>query len=255
MAQDKGVLLIFDLVSTLTDAGPRYVQAFLDVTEKAGFGRPDPAAVMDMLGNKNLSEITDTFAGGMDAAAKKEFMAECNNACDILLRKPTWKENLFPNVREAIESMHLRGITLGIYTGTREDAMAAQLKYHGIERLFNAAYLRGKNNERDAGKKNTDLKAEQLQSIVEEFRRAQGNDKAPVIVIGDSEADAKAAEKDGLYFVGFATDDHKKDALVKAGVKDIVTDFGDVPDLVDRLIRPPANDSHPKPGIGRKFQP
>lgn len=255
MAQDKGVLLIFDLVSTLTDAGPRYVQAFLDVTEKAGFDRPDPEAVLDMLGNKNLSEITDTFAGGMDAGRKKEFMAECNDACDILLRRPDWKENLFPNVREAIEAMHLRGITLGIYTGTREDAMASQLAYHGIREIFDAAYIRGKDNVRDAGKNNTALKAEQLRSIVAAFRQAQGNPSAPVIVVGDSEADAKAAEREGLHFIGFATDAHKKEALVNAGVKAIVTDFGDVPDLVDRLILPPANDQQPRPTRGMKFQP
>ncbi|HYD18552.1 MAG TPA: HAD family hydrolase [Patescibacteria group bacterium] len=254
MAQDRGVLIVFDLVSTLTDAGPRYVQAFLDVTEKAGFERPDPAAVMDMLGNKNLSEITDTFAAGLDPAGKKEFMQECNDACDILLRKPGWKERLFPNVREAIETMHLRGVTLGIYTGTREDAMTSQLAYHGIEDLFKADYMRGKDNLRDAGKANTALKAEQLQSIVCAFRAKHG-DKAPVIVIGDSRADAEAAAAQGLYFIGFATDAHKRELLENAGVRAIVTDFGDVPDLIDRLTKPPANDLQRRPGKGLKFQP
>ncbi len=255
MAADKGVLLIFDLVSTLTDAGPRYVQAFIDVTEKTGHGTPDAGEVLSMLGNKTLSEITDRFAGGMDAEGKKKFMAECNEACDILLKKPGWQENLFPHVREAIETMHLRGISLGIYTGTREDAMGAQLKYHGIEPLFDPRYLRGKNNERDAGKKNDVLKGEQLQSIMAEFRKEHAGSTAPVIVIGDSEADAQAAAREGLLFIGFAPTDKKKAELQKAGVKAIVTDFGDVPDLIDRLVRPPANDIAPKPGIGRQFQP
>lgn len=258
MAQDKGVLLIFDLVSTLTDAGPRYVQAFLDATEKAGFGRPDAEEVMEMLGNRNLTEITDHFAGGMDEGRKKEFMQECNRSCDALLARPGWKERLFPNVREAIEAMHLRGVTLGIYTGTREDAMEAQLGYHGIKGMFDARYIRGKDNARDAGKKNADLKAEQLQSIVAAFRAEQeqkGNKDAAVIVIGDSEADEKAAEKLGLFFVGFAVNEKKRAALERAGVKTFVTDFGDVPDLVDRLIRPPANDLTPRPGMGQKFRP
>ena len=259
MAQDKGVLLVFDLVSTLTDAGPRYVQAFIDVAEKNGHGTPDKNELSSMLGNKTLSEITDHFAGGMDEAQKKSFMSECNQACDILLKRPGWKEELFPNVREAVESMHLRGITLGIYTGTREDAMAAQLKYHGITEIFDARYLRGKDNTRDAGKKNDALKSEQLHSIVAAFRADQKNAAAPVIVVGDSAADAVAAQRENLYFIGFATSPQKEAELKAAGVQAIVRDFGDVPDLIDRLIRPAANDispdAAPKPGIGRRFQP
>jgi phosphoglycolate phosphatase-like HAD superfamily hydrolase len=249
------VLLVFDLVSTLTDAGPRYAQAFIEVAEKAGHATPDREELLSMLGNKNLSEITDHFAGGMGEGEKKQFMAECNNACDILLKRPDFKEQLFPHVREAIESMNLRGITLGIYTGTREDAMAAQLKYHNITRLFDARYMRGKDNARDAGKKNDALKAEQLHSITEAFRQAQRNPAAPVIVIGDSAADAKAAEREGLYFIGFATSPAKKAELEQAGVGAIVTDFGDVPDLVYRLISPPANDTAAKPGTQRKLTP
>lgn len=255
MAQDKGVLLVFDLVSTLTDAGPRYVQAFVDVAEKNGHGTPDKNELLSMLGNKNLSEITDHFAGGMTPEEKKAFMSECNNACDILLKRPGFKEALFPNVREAIESMHLRGITLGIYTGTREDAMEAQLKYHGITPLFDARYMRGKDNTRDAGRKSDVLKGEQLHSIVAAFRAAQQNDAAPVIVVGDSAADAQAAARENLYFIGFATSPQKEAELKAAGVRAIVTDFGDVPDLVDRLIRPVANDTAPKPGLGKRFQP
>lgn len=254
MAQPRAVLLVFDLVSTLTDAGPRYAQAFIDVAQKTGHGTPDKDEVLSMLGNKNLSEITDRFAGGMKADEKKEFMSECNNACDILLQKPDWKESLFPHVREAIEKMHGSGITLGIYTGTREEARDEQLKYHGITALFDTRYLRGKNNQRDAGKPNPALKAEQLHSIVEGFRSDQHNASAPVIVIGDSSADAKAAEQEGLFFVGFATTPAKKAELEKAGVTAIVTDFGDVPALIDRLIGPPApavvSKSGPKPAMG-----
>jgi len=240
MAQEKGVLLVFDLVSTLTDAGPRYAQAFIDVAEKTGHGTPDKDEVLSMLGNKNLSEITEHFAGGMKADEKKKFMSDCNNACDILLQKPDWKENLFPHVREAMEEMHKNGITLGIYTGTREDARDAQLKYHGITELFDTRYLRGKDNTRDAGKTNPVLKAEQLHSLVESFRSDRHDAAARVIVIGDSSADAKAAAAEGLLFIGFATTPQKKVELENAGVKSIVTDFAEVPALVERLINPPA---------------
>jgi phosphoglycolate phosphatase-like HAD superfamily hydrolase len=256
MARDKGVLIIFDLVSTLTDAGPRYVQAFTEVCEAEGHGTPDREEVLAMLGNKNLSEITDHFTGKMDAAGKKDFMTSCNKACDALLSRPGWHEDLYPHVREAVESLHQRGATLGIYTGTREDAMDLQLKYHDIRKEFDPRYIRGKDNTRDAGKSIKELKAEQLDSIIAAYRADQGRD-APVIVIGDSETDAKAAAKLGLLFVGFAVNDKKKAEMENAGVKNIVRDFGDLPDLVDRLMTPPANDnSRPlAPGLSKQPKP
>jgi phosphoglycolate phosphatase-like HAD superfamily hydrolase len=254
MARDKGVLIIFDLVSTLTDAGPRYVQAFTEVCEQQGHGAPDRDEVMAMLGNKNLSEITDHFAGRLDDASKKEFMNSCNKACDALLSRPDWREELYPNVREAVAALHMRGATLGIYTGTREDAMELQLKYHNIRKEFDPRYIRGKDNIRDAGKKNSELKSEQLVSIVGDYRRDQGFD-APVIIIGDSETDAKAAAKLGLTFVGFAVNDKKKAELEAAGVKNIVSDFGDLPDMVDRLMIPPANDNIRQVAPGRTQTP
>lgn len=254
MARDKGVLIVFDLVSTLTDAGPRYVQAFTEVCEAQGHGTPDRDEVLAMLGNKTLSEITDRFAAGLDETGKKNFMASCNKACDALLTRPGWREELYPNVREAVEALHLRGATLGLYTGTREDAMDLQLKYHGIRKEFDQRYIRGKDNQRDAGKKNNELKSEQLTSIVADYRRDRGAD-APVIVIGDSETDAKAAAKLGLSFVGFAVNDKKKAELEAAGVKNIVQDFGDLPDLVDRLMIPAANDNARAIAPGRTHNP
>ena len=242
---EKDLLIVFDLVSTLTDAGPRYVRAFAEVCAAQGFGMPDEQEITAMLGNKNLGEITDHFAGPLDGQKKKEFMAACNKTCDALLMRPDWQEHLFPNVRETVETLHLRGVTLGIYTGTREDAMAAQLSYHGLNDIFDPRYLRGKDNTRDAGKHNNDLKAEQLRSLVEQFRQDTGSKDAPIVVIGDSEADAQAAASLGLFFVGFAAEEKKKQHLEQAGVKDMLRDFGDLPDLAERLCCPAVNDNHP----------
>lgn len=256
MARDKGVLIVFDLVSTLTDAAPRYVRAFIEAAEQAGAPPPDPAELAAMLGNKNLGEITDHFIGPMDAATRKKFMGQCNQSCDALLTRPGWTEHLFPNVREAVQSLHLQGATLGIYTGTREDALDMQLKYHGLTAEFDYRYVRGKDNERDAGKSTTQIKEAQLQSIVASYRADQGTD-APVIVIGDSAADAAAAAKQGLFFIGFAVNDAKKAEMDKAGVKLVITDFGQLPDLTDRLMHPAVNDNLPRlsPAVTQKPKP
>ena len=245
----RNVLVIFDLVSTLTDAAPRYLQAFADVC--AAYGKPAPSMdeLREMLGNKNLSQITDHFIGPLDDAAKKKFMGDCNQACDALLTMPHWEENLYPHVAEAIEVLAVRGVTLGIYTGTREDALEAQLAYHNIGDFFDRRFVRGKDNARDAGKNNRALKAAQLLDIVASFRVIAGNENAQIIVIGDSSADAQAAADAGLLFAGFAAEDKKRDQMAAGGVRHIMRDFGDLPDLVERLIRPVGNDNapHPKP--------
>jgi phosphoglycolate phosphatase-like HAD superfamily hydrolase len=243
-AQAPKALVVFDLVSTLTDAGPRYVRAFADVCAAHGYPVPPDEEILDMLGNKSLPDIMRHFIGDLPEDARKVFMQDCNNTCDALLHRPDWKERLFPHVREAVETLGLLGVTLGIYTGTREDALADQLAYHGLETFFDARYIRGKDNLRDAGVKTADLKAAQLADIVAAWRRDAG-DNAVLVVIGDSAADAAAAAKQGLDFAGFAADDHKRAEIEAAGVMHIMRDFADLPDFVMRFVRPADNDNPP----------
>ncbi|MBI3442135.1 MAG: HAD family hydrolase [Proteobacteria bacterium] len=242
MAQyNDHVLVIFDLISTLTNAGPRYIRAFQAVCEKNGISPlPNEEDLIAMLGNKNLSEITDQFAGSLEKSKKVSFMDSCNQECDAILNRADWHETLYPHVREAAEALHQRGITLGIFTGTREDAMENQIAYHGIADMFETRYRRGKDNARDAGKTSDFLKTEQLSAIVAQFKQDAGNENVVVIVVGDSTADAKAAANLGLSFVGFAENECKKGHLERAGVKIIINYLSDLTDIVDRL-HPPSN--------------
>lgn len=244
MTQPNHILVIFDLVSTLTDASPRYAKAFREICEENGIAPPSDAEVLSMLGDKNLSEITDTFAGPMDPDKKQDFMNACNNSCDAILYRDDWHETLFPNVRAAMDALHAKGIELGIFTGTREDAMANQLAYHGIKEDFDPKYCRGKDNVRDKGKTNDVLKTEQLHSIVGQFKKDMGSDDVSIIIVGDSSSDYKAAQALGVDFVGFASNETKKEYLQKAGVKNLLQDFNTLPALIERLANPPAP---PKP--------
>jgi phosphoglycolate phosphatase len=237
-------LVVFDLVSTLTDAGPRYVRAFADVCAAHGYAPPPDEEILEMLGNKSLPDIVRHFIGDLPEQSCKAFMQDCNHTCDALLRHPDWDERLFPHVREAVETLCLMGVTLGIYTGTREDALAAQLDYHGLRGYFDPRYVRGKDNLRDAGIRTADLKAAQLADIVAAFRKEAG-ERAIVVVIGDSAADAAAAAALGLDFAGFAVDDRKKAQMTAAGAGNIMRDFADLPDLVMRFLRPAGNDNPP----------
>jgi phosphoglycolate phosphatase len=226
-------MVIFDLVATITDAGDRYARAFIDVCAANDIAPPAAEDVLDMLGNKNLSEITDAFVGSkLDSAAKKDFMDSCNTACDTMLGSAGWHEKLFPHVVETLDALQSRGYLLGVFTGTREDAMIEQLQYHNITHYFPADRMKGKDNARDAGKTSVDLKKEHISAII----TAGGCTNDNVTIVGDSESDFRAAEALGLNFIGIAHNDRQRAALEKCGVTVIISSMKDLA----AALKPPA---------------
>lgn len=234
------ILVVFDLVSTLTDAGPRYARAFVESCQNFDIKPPIEDAILPLLGEKNLHEITTHFAGNLDPAHKRDFMEDCNRTCDAMLTRPGWREKLFPHVRGAVETLRVQDATLGIFTGSREDAMNAQLAHHGLDTLFDPRYRRGKDNLRDAGKSIDALKTEHLAGLATQFRQDTGRSNAPVLVVGDSPSDARAAQALGLNFAGFFTSQAKKDRLEAAGITLFFNDYRDLPALTQRFVPTPS---------------
>ena len=223
-------LIIFDLISTLTNAGPRYARAFGEVCQQFGVTPPEDEDVLGMLGNKNLKEITNHFAGSLADDTKQEFMAVCNTACDAMLFNLNWIERLYDGAYDLLASLHADGYQLGIFTGTRKDSAESQFHYHNINKFFNPDYIRAKDNERDGMIHNAQLKTLQLSSIVEKFK-LDGGDEAAVLVVGDSESDFYAAKELGLDFIGFTMSEHHKEKLAAAGAEIIIDNYQDFPDL------------------------
>jgi phosphoglycolate phosphatase-like HAD superfamily hydrolase len=191
-------VILFDLVSTITDAGPRYAAAYLRMAAAYNLPVPTEEDILSELGQRNLHEIIRIHSPDLPVEKIGDFMNDCNSACDSLLYNVRWIERLFPDVREALSGLKDRGYTLGLYTGTREDAMMAQLNYHNILSYFDADLLRGKDNIRDQARDTQTLKSEQIASL-----RAARLGRA-VIVVGDTMSDYQAAKANGANFVGFA---------------------------------------------------
>lgn len=255
MTETKNLLIVFDLVSTLTDAGPRYVHAFVDICKEYDYPVPDENEVMDMLGNKNLKEIMAHFIGPIDDDTQKQFMSSCNDSCDALLFEDSWNESLFPNVKETLEKLHSKGYKLGIFTGTRENALNDQINYHGIAHLFDPKYIRGKDNVRDAGINNKILKESQLQSLVEQHRKDCQQVNAPVLVVGDSVADAESAAACNYHFIGFAESERKQANLKNSKVKTLMSDFADLPYLLKVATTPGAEKNETCKSVLKKTPP
>jgi phosphoglycolate phosphatase-like HAD superfamily hydrolase len=240
-------LVIFDLVSTLTDAGPRYAKAFTDVCNEFGFRPPSEDEILKDLGNKNLKQIIEDHIGELPEDRQKEFMDKCNTCCDTMLYNVHWHERLFPGVRKTLRSLSENGFVLGVYTGTRDDALDDQLRYHNVYEYFDPRLIRAKNNDRDGFIDSNTLKKQQLRSIVSQVEKELPHLKHQILVVGDSVADYEAAKATGLDFIGFAQDEKSRQRLNSAGVKKIFSHFSELEPLVSKSgaqnrpkFRPPS---------------
>lgn len=196
-------LIIFDLVSTLTDAGPRYAKAYRDVCISHGLPAPETGHILEALGDKNLRQIIADYSPDLQPAQIPAFMNACNTYCDNLLDSGSWVEHLMPDVGASLYDLTAKGYTLGIYSGTREDAIHAQIAYHGIGAYFDNALIRGKDNARDAGLSSADLKAQQIAGIAAQFALRHNAD-SDILVVGDSLSDLEAARAVDCRFVGIS---------------------------------------------------
>ncbi len=258
MSKNAKPLVLFDLVSTITDAGPRYAQAYIKIAEEFKIAVPASRDILNELGQRNLKEIINIHSPDLSAEKIPEFMQSCNNFCDALLHEKDWVEKLYPHVRETLADLKAQGYTLGLYTGTRKDAALNQLRYHKLEEFFPEDMIRAKDNQADDGKDSQALKAAQMTSLM---KAAHGNAKNPVtIVIGDTISDFEAARENKAVFMGFADSTKKVFRFAQAGVLTAFTNFERLPGMIKLATSPawttknPANTDQAKdPGRPEKI--
>lgn len=250
MAEPKK-LILFDLVSTLTDAGPRYAEAYIRMA--AAYNQPAPSRedILKELGQRNLKEIIAIHSPLLPADKIQDFMKDCNETCDNILYDTHWLEKLYPGVREALADLKARGFTLGLYTGTREDAAAAQLRYHNIAQYFDADLIRAKDNVRDDGKNTQDLKIEQIASILQHWKdKNPGADPArDVIMVGDTLSDLEAAKANNIGFAGFAENQAKIQSFLQNGVKAVFSGYGGAAGILSTMFIPSRPRRNAPPGL------
>ena len=233
-------LILFDLVSTITDAGPRYAEAYVRMAEAYNLPLPEKSDILDELGQRNLKDIIRIHSPDLPAEKIQAFMGDCNNACDSMLYDVRWIEALFKDVREALKTLNENNYTIGLFTGTREDAMEAQLRYHNIAQYFDADLLRAKDNIRDAAKDTQMLKIEHIESIIKTFAKKTRQDEALVrrntIVVGDTLSDYEAAKANQTGFAGFAETDDKAQKFINGGVRAVFTAYKNAPAFLSSLL-------------------
>ena len=235
MSKNVGTLILFDLVSTITDAGPRYAQAYLDISEQYNLPAPTKRAILNELGQRTLKEIIDIHSPGLAADKIPAFMQDCNSACDAMLNDASWVEQLFPDVKETLTELQAQGYRLGLYTGTRKEAAVDQLRYHQLETIFPEGMIRAKDNITDEGKNSETIKLEQIGSLIRD------NPAKHIVVVGDSVTDYHAARNNGASFIGFANTPKDVFHFANAGVTAVFTRY----ERLAGLIKTALNENAP----------
>ncbi len=231
-SQTVPLLILFDLVSTITDAGPRYAQAYIDVAAQYNLAIPARRDILNELGQRTLAEIIKIHSPTLPLDKISAFMNDCNDTCDTMLERADWIEELYPDVRATLQVLNTPQHKLGLYTGTRRDAAADQLRYHGLEEIFPPAMVRAKDNIIDADKNSLTIKTEQIASLIRD------NPAGRVIVIGDSISDYQAAQANNADFIGFANTQKNVFRFAAAGVQSVFTLYERLPGLINVIAAP-----------------
>ena len=240
--QPAPMLILFDLVSTITDAGPRYAQAYMDVAAQYNLKVPSRSAILNELGQRTLVEIIQIHSPDLPTEKIEAFMDDCNGTCDTMLERADWVEVLYPHARETLQILAAQNHKLGLYTGTRRDAAEDQIAYHGLENIFPASMVRAKDNTRDADQNSQTIQTEQVARLIRD------NPGSPVLVIGDSVSDYHAAQASGAAFIGFANTQKNVFRFAAAGVTAVFTSFERLPGMINLLYSPAHSAQNSKPG-------
>lgn len=217
-------LILFDLIATITDAGPRYAKAYRDVAKRYGIKIPTEKSILNELGQNHLKGIITKHSPDLPEHQVNAFINDCNQTCDSMLNDNGWIEHLYPNVESALQNLKQMDCVLGIYTGTRSDAAIAQLRYHNIEHYFDPEFIQAKDSTNSHYKESALLKSEQIEKIITAYLKKNELDKnvalQSIIIIGDTLSDYEAATQKNLPFIGFANNARKAFSFAKAGVTD-----------------------------------
>lgn len=99
------------------------------------------------------------------------------------------KASLYPDIKELLVELKKRGIKIGVATYKREDYAIEILKYFGIADFCNV--IHGADNE------NKLTKADIIEMCINEMKE----DKSRILLVGDTEHDAKGAQDSNIGFI------------------------------------------------------
>jgi HAD superfamily hydrolase (TIGR01509 family) len=209
--------VIFDIDGTLIDSVDQHASAWKEAFEHFGFHFPLPDIRYQI--GKGGDKLVKTFLSEDEIAKHGKQIEEFRG--EVFKRKFADRLRPFPGVRELFESLHGKGLKIGLATSAKKEEVDRYEKLLKIEGLVDAVTTK---DDVEHSKPDPD--------VLEIVRRVLGNlEPADCVFVGDSPHDATAAVRDGMHMVGVLCGGFPESDLREAGAQEI---FRDPEDLLNR---------------------
>jgi len=211
---------IFDVSEMIVDSFQNGINNFLLKHKDLSIDMPSKEGIVSVLGIP-IDEIFVRLFPSLTPPLQKEMNEFCTETLVKDIRLGYGK--IFFGVEEVLQQFYQKGYTLTVASNGRSEYIEAILKTYGLLNLFSKpiAYL---NNELDS-----------KSHIVKYYIDNLLSKDDLIIMIGDRFTDREAAESNNIPFVGCSFG-HTGDVELK-GIKWIVHDFREIPDVVEQIIK------------------
>jgi phosphoglycolate phosphatase len=221
---DPPRLVIFDCDGTLVDSQHHIVSAMHSAFAANGLALPEADAVRRTVGLPLEVAIAHLLVP-LGAPALHPVVEAYKTAAVAQRLEPDHHEPLFPGLVDTLDRLDEAGFLLGVATGKARRGLNFTLATHGLTERFVTLQTC---DVVVSGKPAPDMV---LQAMAE-----TGAVPASTIVVGDTTYDIEMARNAGVRSIGVAWGYHDERILLETGAASIIKNFGELPDLVNRLF-------------------
>lgn len=229
MALHSFRLVVFDCDGTLVDSQHAIVAAMTEACRGFGLAEPSAAAIRRVIG-PTLEQAIQLLFPDCDAPILAEIAARYRRAAQAMRREESYREPLFPGVREALEVLDAPGVAFGIATGKNRRGLLHTLESHGLQHRLTTLQTPDTCRSKPH--------PEMLQRAMAEAGRLPEE----TVFIGDTTFDMLMARRAGTAAVGVGWGYHAPADLIEAGADAIADAPGVLPVLLGALERTACRD-------------
>jgi phosphoglycolate phosphatase len=212
--------LIFDLDGTLIDSAPDIHATANKVFTAHGLQPFDFATVRGFIGN-GVGVLVARLMAHQSVADTDDLQSRMVLEFISLYEEAVDKTSLYPNVRQALETLGSKGHRMAICTNKPAAPALSVLRHFDLAHHFEVIV---------GGDTLPQRKPDPAPLLLARARLGP----ARVLFVGDSEVDAETAHASGVPLALF-TEGYRKSAVEELGAKAIFSDFDALPGLVSHL--------------------
>jgi len=209
--------IILDFDGTIADTRTCIVQTTRKVAEMSGFPDVDESEIKDLIG----LPLKDTFTRVLHISDENDLQNAVRLYRSIFNEFCLGAIDLYPNVKNTLEILFSKGVTITIASSRGKNSLSILLKRLRIIEYFTLIL-----GEQDS--ENKKPAPDMVLRILKETKTSPEN----ALVIGDTIYDIEMGQRAGCHTCGVTYGNHSEIQLKKQGADFIIDDFIKVIDLI-----------------------